>query len=158
MKRRLPKSNGVYIEKHLLQSDAFWDLTSSALKVFMVFMLKRKLGKNKSSKNGSYNIVNNGNIQFTYIEAEDKCKIPKSTFLRAIDKLIELGFIEITEHGGEHHPNKYFISNNWMNYPDKTFKRKKSNNLVGKKTRWKKDTLKNDTIKSKDTLKNDTIK
>ena len=61
--------------------------------------------------------------------------------------LIEVGLIEISENGGEHHPNKYAISNNWMKYPEQKFTRSKSSNLIGSNTRFKtKDTANSDTI------------
>ena len=67
-----------------------------------------------------------------------------------------MGLIEIAEDGGCHHTTKYAISNNWRNYPEQTFERSKSGNLVGVKTRWTKDTVKSDTINSTSTAISDT--
>ena len=146
-KYNLPKSKGVYIEREIFESHAFWELNDTAFKVMIIFYLKRQRTKRKSNKRDTYVTANNGQIQFTYKEAENKYDIPKSSFLRARDLLIKVGFIEIAETGGYHHPNLYTISNNWMNYPQQNFKRSKSANLVGKDTRWKKkDTLTDDTI------------
>lgn len=145
MKRKFPSTRGVYLTD-ILKSEAFWDLTATAIKVFMVFRMKCRITKNSAGKREIDNIANNGEIIFTFLEAWNNYGIDKSTFLRAIDKLIEVGLIEISEHGGQHHTNKYAISNNWMKYPEQKFTRPKSANLVGKKTRWTKDTVKNDTI------------
>ena len=82
--------------------------------------------------------------------------IPTSNFLRARDQLIKVGLIELVEDGGCHHTTKYAISNNWRNYPEQTFERPKSGNLVGLKTRWKKGTVKSDTINQSSTVKSDT--
>tara|TARA_B100001250_G_scaffold79095_1_gene64973 strand:- start:1394 stop:1822 length:429 start_codon:yes stop_codon:yes gene_type:complete len=136
MKRKLPKSRGIYLEREILASDAFWDLTNTAKNIYLIFLMKRVLTDKSFGKDNARIIANNGEITFTFIEAEKNYNIKKNTFLRARDLLIEIGFIEITELGGCHHRNKYKISSNWKKYPTETFKRPKSGNLVGKKTRW----------------------
>ena len=147
MRRNLPRSKGVYLQRDILESEAFWKLSGTAIKVFMVFRLKCVFKKVNVGKREILTIINNGEIQFTYIEAMKNYGISKSTFQRARDLLIEVGLIEITENGGEHHPSKYAISENWRKYPDESFERPKSANLVGRDTQWKtKDTVKNDTI------------
>ena len=147
MRRNLPRSKGVYLQRDILESQALWKLTATAIKVFMVFRMKCVIKNNSLGKHNVKTIANNGEIQFTYIEAMKNYGISKSTFQRARDLLIEVGLIEITENGGEHHPSKYAISENWRNYPDESFERPKSANLVGRDTQWKtKDTVKNDTI------------
>ena len=156
MKRKFPKNRGVYFESDLLISEAFWGLTGAAIKVFMVFRMKCVMANEFVGKRKVLNIVNNGEIIYTFVEAWKNHKIPKSTFLRARDKLIKVGLIEIAEDGGCHHTTKYAISNNWRNYPEQTFERSKSGNLVGVKTRWKKDTVKSDTINHSSTVKSDT--
>ena len=95
-------------------------------------------------------------LLFLFVEACKNHKIPKSTFLRARDQLIKVGLIEIAEDGGCHHTTKYSISNNWRNYPEQTFERSKSGNLVGIKKRWKKGTAKSDTNNPISTAKPDT--
>ena len=156
MKRKLPKTLGTYIKRDILESDAYWDLTGAAPQIYMVFRMKcvfadRTIGKRKERV-----IVNNGEITYTYLEAQNNHRIPKSNFLRARDQLIKVGFIEIAEDGGCHHTTKYAISNNWRNYPEQTFERPKSGNLVGMKTRWTKDTVKSGTNNLKSTVKSDT--
>ena len=146
MRRNLPRSKGVYLQRDILESEAFWKLSGTATKVFMVFRMKCVFKKVNLGKREILTIVNNGDIQFTYKEALVKYGISKTTFLNSRDKLIEVGLIEIAENGGEHHPSKYAISENWRKYPDETFTRPKSANLVGRDTQWKtKDTVKNDT-------------
>ena len=145
MKRKLPKTKGIYIERDILESDAYWGLTGAAPQIYMVFRMKCVFSNRSIGKRKERIIVNNGEITYTYLEARKNHKIPKSTFLRARDQLIKVGLIEIAEDGGCHHTTKYAISNNWRNYPEQTFERPKSGNLVGVKTRWKKDTVKSDT-------------
>ena len=156
MKRKLPNARGVYIEQDIINSDAFWDLTGIATQVYMVFLMKRKLSDKAFGKDKARIVVNNGEITYTFVEAWKNHRIPKSTFLRARDQLIKVGLIEIAEDGGCHHTTKYAISNNWRNYPEQTFERPKSGNMVGMKTRWTKDTVKSDTINQSSTVKSDT--
>ena len=157
MKRKLPKTLGTYIKRDILESDAYWDLTGAAPQIYMVFRMKCIFGHRSIGKREGKIVANNGAITYTFVEACNSHRIPKSTFLRARDQLIKVGLIEIAEDGGCHHTTKYSISNNWRNYPEQTFGRPKSGNLVGIKTRWKKDTVKSDTINSTSTVISDTI-
>ena len=148
MKRTLPRSMGIYLKKDIITSEAFWALGSTVLKVYMVFLLKRVMVEVNVRRRltKTYRVENNGEITYTFIEAKKYHGVPKSTFFRARDKLIEVGFIEIAEAGGTHHTTKYSIFENWRKYPAESFARPKSANLVGRKTRWIKDTVDNDTI------------
>ena len=157
MKRKLPKSRGTYIERDILESDAYWDLTGAAPQIYMVFRMKCVFADRTIGKRKERIIVNNGEITYTFVEAWKNHKIPQSTFLRARDQLIKVGLIEIAENGGTHHTTKYAISNNWRNYPEQTFERSKSGNLVGVKTRFKKGTAISDTNNSISTAETDTI-
>ena len=156
MKRKLPKTKGIYIKRDILESAAYWHLTGAAPQVYMVFLMKRELSDKGFGKDKARIVVNNGEITYTYLEALNNHWIPKSNFLRARDQLIKVGLIEIVEDGGCHHTTKYAISNNWRNYPEQTFERSKSGNLVGVKTRWKKDTVKSGTNNPISTAKSDT--
>ena len=157
MKRKLPGTIGVYIERDILESDAYWALTGVAPQVYMVFLMKRVLSDKGFGKDKARIVVNNGEIIYTYLEAQNNHRIPKSNFLRARDQLIKVGLIEIAEDGGCHHTTKYSISNNWRNYPEQTFERSKSGNLVGVKTRFKKGTAISDTNTPISTAESDTI-
>ncbi len=156
MKRKLPKTKGIYITRDILESDAYWDLSGVAPQVYMVFRMKCVFADRTIGKRKERIIVNNGEITYTYLEALNNHWIPKSNFLRARDQLIKVGLIEIAEDGGCHHTTKYAISNNWRNYPEQTFERSKSGNLVGIKTRWKKDTVISDTNNLQSTVISDT--
>ena len=156
MKRKLPKTKGIYIKRDILESDAYWDLTGAAPQVYMVFRMKCVFADRTIGKRKERIIVNNGEITYTYLEALNNHWIPKSNFLRARDQLIKVGLIEIADDGGCHHTTKYAISNNWRNYPEQTFERSKSGNLVGTKTRWKKDTVISGTNNLQSTVISDT--
>ena len=49
MKRNVPRAKGTYIERDILESDAFWDLNGTAIKVFMVFRLKCRISNNNKN-------------------------------------------------------------------------------------------------------------
>jgi hypothetical protein len=139
----MARSHGAYIESKLFDSKAYKSLTKAQMRIYHEFMLKRRFGKVKKGrkpKKGGL-IVNNGEITFTYAEAE-RLGYPRPTFQRALDKLIEVGLIDITYQGiggivldngkvrGE--PTLFAISERWQDY--------KTNNFVKKKR--KKDTRK----------------
>ena len=145
MKRKLPKTKGIYIVRDILESDAYWDLTGAAPQIYMVFRMKCVFADRTIGKRKERIIINNGEITYTFVEAWKNHSIPKSTFLRARDQLIKVGLIEIAEDGGCHHTTKYAISNNWRNYQEQTFERPKSGNLVGMKNRYPKGTAISDT-------------
>ena len=136
MKRKVPKAKLTCIDLEIIQSPAFWDLKGIAIKVYIVFLMKRVFPSRKKYRGKYYGFVNNGEITYTFAEAKNNHGISKSTFLRARDELIRVGLIEIEEYGGNHHTNKYTLSDNWRKYPEETFERPKSGNLVGIKTRW----------------------
>jgi hypothetical protein len=106
------------------------------MRIFFEFMLKRRFGqrKKKGRKQQENIIVNNGQITFTYAEAE-KLGYPRATFQRAIDKLIGVGLIDLTYQGqggyvletgevaGE--SSLYGISDRWKDYGTNNFVRQK---------------------------------
>ena len=157
MKRKLPKTRGIFIERDILESDAYWDLTGAAIQVYMVFLMKRVLSDKSFGKDKARIVANNGEITYTFVEAWKNHRIPKSTFLRARDQLIKVGLIEIAENGGIHHTTKYALSNNWKHFPEKTFERAKSGNLVGMEHRYSKGTAISDTYNPLSTAESDTI-
>ena len=81
MRRNLPRSKGVYLQRDILESEAFWKLSATATKVFMVFRMKCVFKKVNLGKREILRLINNGDIQFTYKEALVKYGISKTTFL-----------------------------------------------------------------------------
>ena len=106
---------GVYLEGDLLQSEAFSDLSKTEIRVLLRFYQKRQFGKKKGRTQRP--LLNNGEIVFTYAEAEEM-SIPGSTFTRAIDGLIESGLIDIASSGQGMYRSatKYSISERWRKY------------------------------------------
>lgn len=116
------KYNDMYIEREVLFSDAFRKLTKTAMRVYLLFLNKRVMkpfvGKQKRSGKGKYYIENNGKIQFTYKEALENHGIIGESFRNAIDRLVEVGFIDITKSGSGLHKDVslYALSDRWRVY------------------------------------------
>jgi len=109
---------GIYIEATILDSKAFQTLTKMQIKIFFHFMRKRifkNVGRGKKTK--KY-LANNGEIIFTYSEAEN-LGIPRKTFATAISKLVEVGFIDIAHSGNgaiKGDCSKYGFYDRWKKY------------------------------------------
>ena len=117
--------NGTFIEKSLIKSNASRKLSGDAWRVLMIFMTKRQL-KPVPGRSRDYICTNNGEIVFPYKEAKQHGYSDKQ-FSRAIDRLIELGFIDIAEYGGQAKGNfnKYSLSDRWKRYGKPDFIEKK---------------------------------
>ena len=87
-------------------------------------MYRRQMNKVGREGKKKWVIRNNGEIYFTYSEAQKKYKLTRPRFQRAIDDLIDKGFIEINHHGGGmmKDPSTYSISEKWDNYGTDKFK------------------------------------
>jgi hypothetical protein len=113
----------MYIPRDLIHSKAFWQLSATAIKVYLIFLGKRRFkpfegSKSKRSGKGKYYIANNGKIQFTYKEAQEKYSVSAKCFTRAIDQLVQFGFIDISSSGSGLHRDVtlYAISARWQKY------------------------------------------
>ena len=113
-------SDFIRIERKLLQSIAFRSLRGKAYIVFCDFMMKRRFQKQSNNgkpykRSDTWIIINNGEIEYTYSEAVKK-GISRSSFMRALDELIEKGFIDIAHSGAggvKGDKSLYAISERW---------------------------------------------
>ena len=110
----------IVIERRLLKSKIFRTLNGTAKTVLLDFMMKRKMQKapGKPGKNNKWIVTNNGEMEYTYSEAEKK-GIPRSSFMRAIDTLVESGFIDIAHSGSggkKGDKSLYAISDRWKDW------------------------------------------
>lgn len=113
------KGKNIWFERELLESKAYLALkTATAYKVLALFWIKRQFMKLGRSGKKEWNIINNGEIEFTYKEAKNKLGISEATFKNAIDELREKGFINIAFTGMGVHKvkNLYEICNRWRKY------------------------------------------
>ena len=71
-----------------------------------------------------YVIINNGQIEFKYIEALEKYGIKADRFRRALRQLHDRGFIDVTDPGGSIHKisAKFALVNRWLDYGTGKFK------------------------------------
>ena len=155
-------SKNIWIEREMILSPAFRKLNGRAMEVLLLFFYRRQWSL--PSRKGKWYTTNNGEIVFPYKEAKKRFKIPKSSFARAIDNLIEYGFIDITHLGGGliGDCTRYFISNRWKYYDTDRFiqkKRPKDTRGFGFTTKnWEEKTGRKRRIESKSGIKNDTNK
>jgi len=119
------KSKNIWIEREMILSPAFRKLNGRAMEVLLLFFYRRQWSR--PSRKGKWYTTNNGEIVFPYKEAKKRFKIPKSSFARAIDKLMEHGFIDIAHLGGGliGDCTRYSISGRWRKYGTDSFVQKK---------------------------------
>lgn len=113
------KNVNIWFEKQLINSKAFAELkTATAHKVLAIFFTKRQCEPNGIGRWKKWEIKNNGEIVFTYKEANEKLGISAKTFTKAIDELREKGFIDIASTGMGVHKvvTLYGISERWRLY------------------------------------------
>ena len=144
----------------MILSSAFHKLNGRAMEVLLLFLYRRQWSR--PSQKGKWYTTNNGEIVFPYKEAKKRFKIPKSSFARAIDSLIEYGFIDIAHLGGGliGDCTKYSISNRWRNYDtDRFVQKKRSKDTCGfgfTAKNWEEKTGRKRRIESKSGIKSDT--
>ena len=154
------KSENIWIEREMILSPAFHKLNGRAMEVLLLFLYRRQW--KQASRKGKWYTTNNGEIVFPYKEAKKRFKIPKSSFARAIDKLMEHGFIEIAHLGGGliGDCTRYSISGRWRKYGTDSFvqkKRPKDTRGFGFTAKnWEEKTGRKRRIESKSGIKNDT--
>ena len=152
-------AKGMFVDRRMHRSPAFRKMTASSIFILLEFYSRRQVAK---IPRRGYQISNNGEILFTYAEAQNKFGISRSTFRRAVDQLVNLGFIEIAHHGGGMMKDcsKYGISERWRDYGKEGFikkSRKKDNRKLGfRKDNWEQQTGRKRKSKQKIGIGNDT--
>jgi hypothetical protein len=122
------ESTVIVLEQRLVKSAVWLSLSGTAKAVYLLFRTKCKVGRppGKPGKRG-WMILNNGELVFTYREAWRKYAITASRFRRAIDELIEKGFIDVEATGmGVHKVTTlYAVSERWRDYGTPAFRQAK---------------------------------
>ena len=118
-------ANGIYLEAQLYNSLAFRKLTRKQVGILFAFLERRQFGNGKTTKGKAARrqIINNGEIVFTYDEAE-KLGYSRRIFATAISKLVDGGFIDLTHCGngsvkGDH--SRYGFHDRWRKYGQPDF-------------------------------------
>jgi hypothetical protein len=105
------------VERELSKSKAFRTLPATAMVMFHDFLMKRVV------KGGR--ILNNGKIEYCFSDAEKK-GIPRATFNRNRQVLLERGFIDIAHYGNggkQGDRTLYGISERWKRWGKDSFER-----------------------------------
>lgn len=120
-------SEKIGIERQVIKSKAFREMSGIAILVYLDFLMKCRI-KPVNSKPGrakGFVITNNGEIEFTYAEALSK-GITRPRFKRALRELVERGFIDIAHAGSggfKGDKSKYSISDRWRAWDTDGFER-----------------------------------
>ena len=144
MKERYCKFTSITLNKGILESAAWNELTLSQINVFIYIWSCLQWAKNKKN----WVTVNNGDIEISTEKVRKKLGICKATCTTAVHKLIEVGLIRLTRDGENKICHKYKVlydkvpqnEQRWRKYPKQNWKDecpKAPNNLVGKDTRFK---------------------
>ncbi len=114
----LRRSTVIVVERGLIESQAFLSLQGVSAQLLFLFLGRRQMEKKRTGKRSIWVCTNNGQIEFTYLEAEKKYGISKKRFARAIDELIEKGFLDVAHHGGAYQGDKsrYSLQDSWKDY------------------------------------------
>jgi len=124
MGKHLGKSKTIHIDRALLRSPAFRGLDRIPLLVYLDFLNRRQMVCIKhKGREDTYVIANNGQIVYTYKEAEGR-GFGRASFRNAIDKLIERGFIDIAHQGSggrSKDATLFSISERWKDWNTPNF-------------------------------------
>jgi hypothetical protein len=113
------KNTVVVAQQDLLKSEAWLSLNGISTQVYLLFLTKRRMEKvNQRGGKKKYICTNDRELIFTYKEAETKYSITEPRFLRAIDQLIDRGFIDIAIPGQAvaKIATQYALSERWRDY------------------------------------------
>lgn len=107
---------GTWIEREMFESKAYLSLTGFAPQLLVLFLSKRQFLNHGRKGKERRVCTNKNNITMTYIELKEKYNATKPRAIRAIDQLLEKGFICIVNPGGGYKQDKaiYSLSDNWI--------------------------------------------
>ena len=140
-------NGGWYYTNEVWFSPAYTSLTISSRNLLQCFLSElRWTGKGKKRQ-----YLNNGEISYTEIAFKKRFRSTSSTYIKARNQLIEVGFIKQVYRGGmcrgDMSKYKLFLLPNmpkneqrWRRYPDENWENeipKQKKQLVGVKTQWK---------------------
>jgi len=121
MTKKYTLKRDVYLSWEILGSDAFKELSSSAICVLLRFLQKRTWHKKRGRGKP---IFNNEGLSFTYAEAA-YLGVRNTTFYEAIKQLIRVGLLDLQHQGGAFGRDfsRYAISERWRDYGTANFRR-----------------------------------
>jgi len=110
------KSGGTFIEREMLESEAYLSLKGFAPQLLSLILLKRQF-QNHGRKGKQKRIcINCDKLNITYTEFDNKYGITQPRMTRAIDQLLAKGFLTIVNPGGAYRQDKaiYALSDKWL--------------------------------------------
>ncbi|MCE5257201.1 MAG: hypothetical protein LLF89_10205 [Spirochaetaceae bacterium] len=119
-------SPNMIVEKELVGTKAWLALGGIAPQIYLLFLRRRRFEKAGRKGNKKYICTNSQELVFPYREAENKFGVLQPRFRRAIDQLIEFGFLDIVSHGNgtAKMPTIYGLSERWRKYGTPEFEAK----------------------------------
>lgn len=112
------------LERAMIESSAFRVLSGTGIKVLLDFLGKRKIEKkrDKVKRKDRVVILNNGQLVYTYDEAKRR-GITRPAFARALDDLIEHGFLDVAQSGAGlfRSATLYALSDRWKSWGTDAF-------------------------------------
>lgn len=112
------KTRKIVVDRELFESPAWLSLTGASTQVYMLFRLRLKSEKTGRRGHEKWIFSNHRALILPYREAEAKYKITQPRFLRAIDDLVEHGFLDIVKPGSgtARLSTLYGVSERWRSY------------------------------------------
>jgi len=121
----MSKSNFVFIERDLIESPAWLGLGRGvAAQVYLLLRGRVKYSKPADGlRSEVWPMTNNGQLLLPYVEALKRFGISAKSLTRAIDSLVERGFIDVAHQGGgcEGDVSRYAISDRWRDWGTEDF-------------------------------------
>jgi DNA-binding MarR family transcriptional regulator len=122
------QNDRLILSKKMLRSKAFVSLTGAAKQILIELYTRLKLESYKPRKrhrnSERFFAVNNGELVLSYKSIHKQFGYSTATISKAIDRLVEHGFIEIAELGCgvKRQSHKIALINNWQEYETENFR------------------------------------
>ena len=124
-KSKGPRGPTLTVPKTLFTGTAASALRSvNSVRVLWTLLQRRQMVRVKRGKRqDEWHIANNGEIVLTYAEAKRRLRLSPQAYRRAIDELVELGFVDIERpgNGAAGIATGYAISERWRDYGTEAF-------------------------------------
>ena len=125
-KQNNKKLHGAWLDGELIISKAWISLRTAAPQIYCLFLSRLRKQPTGKGKNKKWTPTNKRELIFPYREAEDRFGISQPRFTRAIDELIENGFLDIVKAGigVAREATVYGLSERWRKYGTPEFEQK----------------------------------
>jgi len=117
----------IWIDREMLTSRAYLSLSGFSPQLLTLVLGKRQFEKQGRKGKEKWVLVNGDSINITYTEFKREYGITQPKLTRAIDQLLEKGFLSVVHPGGLYRHDKavYALSDNWLIWkPGMTFQKR----------------------------------